>query len=289
MKSSLPFILLLSLSACTAPQNLPPVIQGAQPAPATNGSARQIVPSAQATARPPAVEPPAASVASPTVAAPSTNAQQLTLNLTSDRTAFIAVGQQAQLSVSAKNAAGAAVSLSQKISWSSSDPKIFTVGADGKVIAKAQTGTAKIMASIPELGLSSDISLSIAPPVSPSTAPGSGGGGGGGGGSAEVSTPTAVTPADTPALTPTEIPGDASPNITWISDASGAPGSNVLIIGKKFTGTTGVSFNGAAATFSVQSDTQILAAIPAAATDGFISVTTANGTATLNHRFDVIP
>jgi uncharacterized repeat protein (TIGR03803 family)/YD repeat-containing protein len=52
------------------------------------------------------------------------------------------------------------------------------------------------------------------------------------------------------------------PSITSFSPASAPVGSAVLIKGINFTGTTGVSFNGIPATFTVNSPTQITAIVP---------------------------
>src|SRR5262249_41730209 len=70
------------------------------------------------------------------------------------------------------------------------------------------------------------------------------------------------------------------PKITAFSPASGAPGSSVTITGTTFTGATAVKFYGLAASFTVNSNTQITATVPANATSGSITVTTPGGTAT---------
>jgi hypothetical protein len=57
----------------------------------------------------------------------------------------------------------------------------------------------------------------------------------------------------------------------------------VIITGTGFTGATGVSFGGtAASSFTVDSDTQITAVSPAGTGTGDITVTTAAGTSTTN-------
>jgi len=66
-------------------------------------------------------------------------------------------------------------------------------------------------------------------------------------------------------------------------------GKTVEILGQGFTGTTAVSFNGTAATFTVKSDTYLTATVPAGATTGFVTVTTPTGTLTSNKPFRVKP
>src|SRR5438105_5842856 len=74
------------------------------------------------------------------------------------------------------------------------------------------------------------------------------------------------------------------PSITSIP-ASGAVGSSIIITGNNFSGATTVKFNGASATFTVDSATQITAVVPARATTGPIFVATPNGTATSASNF----
>jgi IPT/TIG domain len=80
----------------------------------------------------------------------------------------------------------------------------------------------------------------------------------------------------------------SAPTITSFSPASGAAGASVTITGTAFTGATAVSFNGASATFTVTSATQISATVPPAATTGPISVTTPGGTAASAGTFTVL-
>ena len=71
------------------------------------------------------------------------------------------------------------------------------------------------------------------------------------------------------------------PSITSFTPASGPVATSVTLTGTGFTGATGVSFNGTAATtFTVNSDTQISATVPTGATSGKITVTNAAGTGT---------
>jgi len=63
------------------------------------------------------------------------------------------------------------------------------------------------------------------------------------------------------------LSGDGIPVISSFSPASGAPDSVVVISGSNFAGVSAVRFNGlAAASFSIDSTTQITAIVPAAAT-----------------------
>src|SRR5207253_2821738 len=59
------------------------------------------------------------------------------------------------------------------------------------------------------------------------------------------------------------------------------------ITGTGFSGATGVTFNGTAATFTVNSGTQLVATVPVGATNGSIAVTTPSGTGTSASSFTV--
>ena len=94
----------------------------------------------------------------------------------------------------------------------------------------------------------------------------------------------------TPAGTGTSATSfSAAPRITSFTPTSGAVGSSVAITGANFTGASAVKFNGTTATFTVTSATKITATVPAGATTGPISVTTAGGTATSATAFTVAP
>jgi hypothetical protein len=58
----------------------------------------------------------------------------------------------------------------------------------------------------------------------------------------------------------------------------GKIGTSIGIFGVGLSGTTAVSFNGVAATFSVLDDTYMTATIPTGATKGYVTVTTPSGT-----------
>jgi large repetitive protein len=70
---------------------------------------------------------------------------------------------------------------------------------------------------------------------------------------------------------------------------SGKVGAGVIILGNNLTGTTSVNFNGAAATFTVVSRTEIKTTVPAGATTGTVTVTTPSGTLNSNVAFRVTP
>jgi len=77
------------------------------------------------------------------------------------------------------------------------------------------------------------------------------------------------------------------PTISSFSPTSGGVGASVTILGNHFTGATSVTFNNVSASFNVDSNTQIRATVPSAATTGLIRVTTPAGTAVSAGNFAV--
>jgi uncharacterized repeat protein (TIGR03803 family) len=69
--------------------------------------------------------------------------------------------------------------------------------------------------------------------------------------------------------------------------ASGKVGNHVIILGNQLKGTTSVTFNGTAATFTVVSTTEIKTTVPVGATTGFVQVTTPKKTLKSNLVFRV--
>ncbi len=69
--------------------------------------------------------------------------------------------------------------------------------------------------------------------------------------------------------------------------ATGKAGTSVIILGYALNETTGVTFNGVQANFTVESDTYIKATVPAGASTGKISVVTPSGTLNSNPQFVV--
>jgi hypothetical protein len=82
--------------------------------------------------------------------------------------------------------------------------------------------------------------------------------------------------------------GDPAAVITGFSPASGRVGTTVRLAGRPFTGTTAVRFNGQAASFVINSNSEITAYVPPGARTGPISVTTSTGTASSAGNFTVI-
>lgn len=79
-----------------------------------------------------------------------------------------------------------------------------------------------------------------------------------------------------------------APTLTALNPTVGAAGATVTLTGTHFVGASAVSFNGTAATtFTVVSDTQMTAVVPAGATTGTVSVTTPGGTATSGTSFTI--
>jgi uncharacterized repeat protein (TIGR03803 family) len=70
---------------------------------------------------------------------------------------------------------------------------------------------------------------------------------------------------------------------------SGKVGAVVKILGTALTGATSVSFNGAAAGFTVAAPSLITATVPAGATSGTVQVVTPSGTLSSNVPFRVLP
>jgi hypothetical protein len=87
--------------------------------------------------------------------------------------------------------------------------------------------------------------------------------------------------------TPLPIPTGPPPTISGFDPSGGGPGDAVTITGSHLTGATTVSFNGAAATFSVVDDSTISASVPSCASTGPITVTTLGGVATSPSEFTV--
>jgi uncharacterized repeat protein (TIGR03803 family) len=79
-----------------------------------------------------------------------------------------------------------------------------------------------------------------------------------------------------------------TPFVTTILTA-GSVGNQVGILGTNLSGSTSVTFNGTAASFTVKSPALILTTVPAGATSGFVQVVTPGGTLTSNNIFSILP
>ncbi|MBK8724747.1 MAG: immunoglobulin domain-containing protein [Holophagaceae bacterium] len=82
-------------------------------------------------------------------------------------------------------------------------------------------------------------------------------------------------------------PSGLVPVINSFSPGSGMAGTSVTVNGAAFYSLTSVAFNGASATFSVLSPTQLTATVPGGATTGPITATNAAGTGTSAASFSV--
>jgi uncharacterized repeat protein (TIGR03803 family) len=82
---------------------------------------------------------------------------------------------------------------------------------------------------------------------------------------------------------------DALKPFVRLLPASGKVGAPIEILGQGFKGTTGVSFNGTAASFKVLSGTYLTATVPSGASTGSVTVATPTGTLTSNQIFVVTP
>jgi hypothetical protein len=77
-----------------------------------------------------------------------------------------------------------------------------------------------------------------------------------------------------------------APALSGFSPAAGTAGTSVTVSGSGFTGATAVTFGGTAAqSFSVDSDTQITAAVAPGTATGKVAVTTPEGTASSSGNF----
>ena len=88
----------------------------------------------------------------------------------------------------------------------------------------------------------------------------------------------------------TVLSGNGAPVVSSFTPASAAVGGSVTITGANFVNVTAVRFNGVAATFTVNSLTQITATVPvpAGGATGFIAVATGYGTGTSAATFTTV-
>jgi hypothetical protein len=81
--------------------------------------------------------------------------------------------------------------------------------------------------------------------------------------------------------------GGGAPVVSSFNPTQGPVGTSVDVLGSGFTGVTAVKFNGTAASFTFNSDSELHATVPNGATTGPISVTTPSGTGTSSTSFNV--
>ena len=84
-----------------------------------------------------------------------------------------------------------------------------------------------------------------------------------------------------------KVDGATSTTVSGFSPTSGSSGTSVTISGAGFTSASSVSFNGTAASFTVNSSSQITATVPAGATTGSVSVVAPGGVGTSASSFTV--
>ncbi|MBL0211438.1 MAG: IPT/TIG domain-containing protein [Holophagaceae bacterium] len=102
-----------------------------------------------------------------------------------------------------------------------------------------------------------------------------------------TSGPIAVTtPGGTATSSTSFIVAVPAPTITGFNPTSGVVGTSVAVSGTNFSGASAVTFNGIAASFTIEDSTQLTATVPATAS-GPITVTTPGGTATSASSFTV--
>lgn len=99
----------------------------------------------------------------------------------------------------------------------------------------------------------------------------------------EIRTPTGNVTSTNNFITGTK------PIITGFSPAGASVGTQIIITGINFTGTSAVKFNGVSASFGATADSQIQAVVPSGATTGPISITNPNGTGSSSSNFVVGP
>ena len=98
----------------------------------------------------------------------------------------------------------------------------------------------------------------------------------------------AVTTPNGTGTSSTNFTVTPAPTITLFTPARGTVGTSVVITGTGFTGATAVAFHGTlSSSFTVDSDTQITATVPAGASTGPIAITTPGGTGTSATNFVV--
>jgi DNA/RNA endonuclease G (NUC1) len=97
-------------------------------------------------------------------------------------------------------------------------------------------------------------------------------------------------PSDVAAALRTKVDGETNPPpmIFSFSPTNGTAGTGITINGTNFSSASSVAFNGASASFILNSSNQITATVPTNGSSGFVSVTTPSGTAISTNLFTVL-
>ena len=105
-----------------------------------------------------------------------------------------------------------------------------------------------------------------------------------------ITGPISVTTPINTGVSATSFVVIQAPVITAFTPNNGVAGTVVVLTGNNFAGTTQVTFNGTVALiYTVNSNTQITATVPAGATTGLISVTAIGGTGSSTTPFIIPP
>jgi large repetitive protein len=107
-------------------------------------------------------------------------------------------------------------------------------------------------------------------------------------GSGSSTGPVSVTTPDGTGTSASSFVVITTPVVSSFTPGSGGAGASVTITGSHFTGASSVKFNTTAATFTLNSDTQITTHVPVGATSGHITVTTSVGSGVSSGTFTVL-
>jgi len=171
---------------------------------------------------------------------------------------------------SATNSTGGTTTISSTITITNVVPRVGLPGTAVTIVGKNFLGATSVLfnGSSAKFTMVSNYVIRATVPVGATTGP------------VWVNTPAGTASSATVFTLP-------PPVLSGFAPLKVAPGKTVTIVGRYFSGTTAVTFNGNRATFTVASNYLIHATVPAGATDGPISVTTPYGTVTSGKSFDV--
>ena len=97
-------------------------------------------------------------------------------------------------------------------------------------------------------------------------------------------------PSDVASALRNKVDGQTNPppGIFSFSPTNGAAGTSVTLLGTNFSDASAVTFNGASASFTINSSNEITAIVPTNGSSGFVSITTPSGTAISTNSFTVL-